>query len=72
MLTHFGVETRTFDEVKAKYIEVPKQYEHRDWLGAGEKKPGIDEIEITDGKTWPSVASGTWTSRRRNTTSGLS
>lgn len=50
LLTHFGVEFRTIEEVKADYIDVPKQREHRDWLGAGEKKKGIDRIEIPDGK----------------------
>jgi hypothetical protein len=50
LLTHYDVQFETYENVRSGHIDIIKKYPHFDWLGAGEKKPGINEIEIPKGK----------------------
>jgi hypothetical protein len=36
--------------VLAGHIDITKKYPHRDWLGGGEKKLGIEKIDIPGDK----------------------
>jgi hypothetical protein len=50
LLTHYDVQFETFERVRSGPIDIAKKYSHYDWLGWGEKKPGINVILIPEDK----------------------